>query len=291
MNNYDNQYLDLVEEILAKGIEAPCRTGNNVLVRLNKSLTVDLEEGFPILTFRQIPFKGVKGEISCFLEGITNKQVYNERGCKYWNEWCNPKKVPYSDKEGMKVENDLGNIYGFNWLHFNAEYKGCDHNYENEGFNQVKQVVETLKKNPYDRRMIITAWDPAHLDTMGLPPCLHTWQFNYLGGRLHLTGLQRSADTILGVPADMVQGALLLYLVAQTINMKPGTLTLEFCNCHIYDNHIDTVKDNLNNWRKEQYDLPKLILDEKATVFNFMPEMAKLDNYKFGPKVTFQIAV
>ena len=89
----------------------------------------------------------------------------------------------------------------------------------------------------------------------------------------------------------MVQGALLLYLMAQTVNMKPGTLTLEFCNCHIYDNHIDTVKDNLNNWRKEQYDLPKLILDEKATVFNFMPEMAKLDNYKFGPKVTFQIAV
>lgn len=291
MNNYDNQYLDLVEEILTKGIKAPCRTGNNVLVRLNKSLTVDLSDGFPILTFRQIPFKGVKGEISCFLEGITNKQIYNERGCKYWNEWCNPKKVPYSDKEGMKVENDLGNIYGFNWLHFNAEYKGCDHNYDNEGFNQVKQVVETLKKNPYDRRMIITAWDPAHLDTMGLPPCLHTWQFNYLGGRLHLTGLQRSADTILGVPADMVQGALLLYLMAQTVNMKPGTLTLEFCNCHIYDNHIDTVKDNLNNWRKEQYDLPKLILDEKATVFNFMPEMAKLDNYKFGPKVTFQIAV
>lgn len=291
MNSYDNQYLDLVEEILTKGIEVPCRTGNNVLVRLNRSLSVDLEEGFPILTFRQIPFKGVKGEISCFLEGITNKQIYNERGCKYWNEWCNPKKVPYSDKEGMKLENDLGNIYGFNWLHFNAEYKGYDYNYENEGFNQVKQVVETLKKNPYDRRMIITAWDPAHMDTMGLPPCLHTWQFNYLDNKLHLTGLQRSADTILGVPADMVQGALLLYLMAQTVNMKPGTLTLEFCNCHIYDNHIETVKANLSNWRKEQYDLPKLILDKDATVFNFMPEMANLDNYKFGPKVTFQIAV
>ena len=291
MNTYDNQYLNLVEEILNKGVEAPCRTGNNVLVRLNKSLTVDLNEGFPILTFRQIPFKGVKGEISCFLEGITDKQIYNERGCKYWNEWCNPKKVPYSDKEGMKVENDLGNIYGFNWLHFNAEYKGCDYNYENKGFNQVKQVVETLKKNPYDRRMIITAWDPAHMDTMGLPPCLHTWQFNYLNNKLHLTGLQRSADTILGVPADMVQGALLLYLMAQTVNMEPGTLTLEFCNCHIYDNHIETVKANLKHWREEQYNLPKLILDKEATVFNFMPEMANLDNYKYGPKVTFQIAV
>lgn len=291
MNTYDNQYLDLVEEILTKGIEAPCRTGNNVLVCLNKSLTVDLEEGFPILTFRQIPFKGVKGEISCFLEGITDKRIYQERCCNYWNDWCNPTKVPYSDKEGMKQERDLGNIYGFNWLHFNAKYKGYEYNYKNEGFNQVKQVVETLKKNPYDRRIIITAWDPAHMDTMGLPPCLHTWQFNYLGDRLHLTGLQRSADTILGVPADMVQGALLLYLIAQTVGMKVGTLTLEFCNCHIYDNHIDTVKANLSHWRKEQYDLPKLILDSNATVFNFMPDMASLDNYQHGPKVNFQIAV
>ena len=291
MNTYDNQYLDLVEEILNKGIEAPCRTGNNVLVRLNKSLTVDLDEGFPILTFRQIPFKGVKGEISCFLEGVTNKQIYNERGCKYWNDWCNPKKVPYSNKEGMKAENDLGNIYGFNWLHFNAEYRGCDYNYENEGFNQIKQVVETLKKNPYDRRMIITAWDPAHMDTMGLPPCLHTWQFNYLGNRLHLTGLQRSADTILGVPADICQGALLLYLMSQTVGMQPGTLTLEFCNCHIYDNHIDAVKANLSHWREEQYELPTLKLDSSATVFNFMPEMAELVNYEHGPKVSFLIAV
>ena len=291
MNTYDNQYLDLVEEILNKGIEAPCRTGNNVLVRLNKSLTVDLEEGFPILTFRQIPFKGVKAEISCFLEGITDKKIYQERGCQYWNDWCNPQKVPYSDKEGMKQENDLGNIYGFNWLHFDAEYKGCDYDYKNEGFNQLQQVVEALKKNPYDRRMIITAWDPAHMDTMGLPPCLHTWQFNYLDNKLHLTGLQRSADTILGVPADIVQGALLLHLMTQTVNMKPGTLTLEFCNCHIYDNHIETVKENLKYWRQEQYDLPKLILDPIATVFNFMPNMAKLDNYQHGPKVSFQIAV
>lgn len=291
MNTYDNQYLDLVEEILNKGIETPCRTNNNVLVRLNKNLTVNLSEGFPILTFRQIPFKGVKGEISCFLEGITDKRIFNARACFYWNNWSNPKKVPYSDKAGMKAENDLGNIYGFNWLHFGANYDNYDTDYTNKGFNQVKQVVETLKKNPYDRRMIITAWDPAHMDTMGLPPCLHTWQFNYLDDRLHLTGLQRSADTILGVPADMVQGALLLHLMAQTVNMKPGTLTLEFCNCHIYDNHINLVKENLEKWRKEQYELPTLKLDSSATVFNFMPEMAELNNYEHGPKISFPIAV
>lgn len=291
MNAYNKQYLDLVEYILNNGIEAPCRTGNKVLVTLNKSLTWDLKNGFPLLTFRQIPFKGVKGEVSCFLEGVTDKRIYRERGCNYWNEWCNPKKVPYSDKEGMKQENDLGNIYGFSWLHFGQEYLGLEEDYTNTGVNQVKQVVETLKTNPYDRRMIVTAWDPAHMDTMGLPPCLHTWQFNYVGNRLHLTGLQRSADTILGVPADMVQGALFLHLMAQTVNMEPGTLTLEFCNCHIYDNHIQTVKEHIEKWKKCDIELPNIVLDKNATVFNFMPEMAVLDNYQYEEKVSFPIAV
>ena len=291
MNAYNKQYLDLVEDILNNGIEAPCRTGNKVLVTLNKSLTWDLKNGFPLLTFRQIPFKGVKGEVSCFLEGVTDKRIYRERGCNYWNEWCNPKKVPYSDKEGMKQENDLGNIYGFSWLHFGQEYSGLEEDYTNTGVNQVKQVVETLKTNPYDRRMIVTAWDPAHMDTMGLPPCLHTWQFNYVGNRLHLTGLQRSADTILGIPADMVQGALFLHLMAQTVNMEPGTLTLEFCNCHIYDNHIQTVKEHIEKWKKCDIELPNIVLDKNATVFNFMPEMAVLDNYQYEEKVSFPIAV
>ena len=291
MNAYNKQYLDLVEDILNNGIEAPCRTGNKVLVTLNKSLTWDLKNGFPLLTFRQIPFKGVKGEVSCFLEGVTDKRIYRERGCNYWNEWCNPKKVPYLDKEGMKQENDLGNIYGFSWLHFGQEYSGLEEDYTNTGVNQVKQVVETLKTNPYDRRMIVTAWDPAHMDTMGLPPCLHTWQFNYVGNRLHLTGLQRSADTILGVPADMVQGALFLHLMAQTVNMEPGTLTLEFCNCHIYDNHIQTVKEHIEKWKKCDIELPNIVLDKNATVFNFMPEMAVLDNYQYEEKVSFPIAV
>ena len=291
MNAYNKQYLDLVEDILNNGVEAPCRTGNKVLVRLNKSLTWDLNDGFPILTFRQIPFKGVKGEISCFLEGITDKRIYQERGCNYWNGWCNPKKVPYSNKEGMRNENDLGNIYGFNWLHFGEKYYNYDTNYKNKGTNQLKNVVETLKNNPYNRRMIITAWDPAHLDTMGLPPCLHTWQFNYLGNKLHLTGLQRSADTILGVPADMIQGALLLYLMAQTVDIPVGTLTLEFCNCHIYDNHIEIVKEHIEKWKKCDIALPQLGLNPNATVFNFMPEMATLFDYQYEEKVIFPIAI
>ena len=291
MNAYNKQYLDLVEEILMKGEEVPCRTGNKVLVRLNKSLTWDVNEGFPILTFRQIPFKGVKAELSCFLQGITDKRIYQERGCNYWNFWCNPAKVPYSDKEGMKEERDLGNIYGWNYRHFGAEYNNYDTDYTGQGFDQLEQVINKLKTDPYDRRMIITAWDPAHMNTMGLPPCLHTWQFNYLGGRLHLTGLQRSADTILGVPSDMVQGTLLLYLVAKTVNIQPGTITLEFCNCHIYDNHIEKVKEHLEAWKSCDIPLPTIELDSEATVFNFLPDMARLIDYRYAEKVSFDVAV
>lgn len=291
MNAYNKQYLDLVEEILTKGEEVPCRTGNKVLVRLNKSLTWDVNEGFPILTFRQIPFKGVKAELSCFLQGITDKRIYQERGCNYWNFWCNPAKVPYSDKEGMKEERDLGNIYGWNYRHFGAEYNNYDTDYTGQGFDQLEQVINKLKTDPYDRRMIITAWDPAHMNTMGLPPCLHTWQFNYLGGRLHLTGLQRSADLILGVPADIIQGTLLLYLVAQTVNLLPGTITLEFCNCHIYDNHIEKVKERLEAWKSCDIPLPTIELDSEATVFNFLPDMARLIDYQYAEKVSFDVAV
>ena len=291
MNAYNKQYLDLVEEILMKGEEVPCRTGNKVLVRLNKSLTWDVNEGFPILTFRQIPFKGVKAELSCFLQGITDKRVYQERGCNYWNFWCNPTKVPYSDKEGMKEERDLGNIYGWNYRHFGAKYNNYDTDYTGQGFDQLEQVINKLKTDPYDRRMIITAWDPAHMNTMGLPPCLHTWQFNYLGDKLHLTGLQRSADLILGVPADIIQGTLLLYLVAQTVNLLPGTITLEFCNCHIYDNHIEKVKERLEAWKSCDIPLPIIELDSEATVFNFLPDMARLIDYRYAEKVSFDVAV
>jgi len=291
MNAYNQQYLNLLKEILKEGFNAPCRTGNEVLVRLNKSLTWDLNEGFPILTFRQIPFKGVKGELSCFLEGITDKQIYKERGCNYWDYWCNPKKVPYFNKEGMKEERDLGNIYGWNYRYFGAQYESYDTGYKGQGIDQLSQIVDTLKTNPYDRRMIMTAWDPAHMDTMGLPPCLHTWQFNYLNNQLHLTGIQRSADTILGVPSDMVQGALLLHLMAQTVGMQVGTLTLEFCNCHIYDNHLPIIAEHMNTWEKCEIPLPNLILDPNATVFNFLPDMAKLENYQYGEKVSFEIAV
>lgn len=297
MSNYDKQYLDLVKEILDEGIETPCRTGNNTLVKLNKVLTHDMKDGFPILTFRGgIPFKGMKAELSCFLRGVTSKKEFVKLGCNYWNQWCNPKKVPagLSDEERKAFqlkEDELGNIYGFNYRHFSAAYVGCDADYTGKGFDQLADVVERLKKNPYDRRMIISAWDPANMETQALPPCMYLFQFSYLGGRLHLSAKMRSTDLILGCPTDMCFCALLLAVMSQTVNMTPGTIDLSMTNCHIYDNHIDNVKENLHVWDNVQYELPTLVLDSSATVFNFMPEMASLSGYSHGEKVSFPIAV
>jgi len=291
-NTYDNQYLNLVEDVLLNGMKVPCRTGNNVLTCVSKQLQFDLSDDiFPILTFRPLPFKGCKAELSCFLEGVTDKHILQERGCNYWDQWCNPTKVPYSDKEGMIKERDLGNVYGFHYRHFGANYINYDTNYTGQGVDQLKNVVETLKTNPYDRRMIISAWDPSHLETQALPPCMWAFTFTYAGDKLHLTAEMRSTDVILGLPADMMYCALFLKLMCQTVNMNPGFVTIHMVNCHIYDNHIDTVKENLSHWYEEQYDLPTLKLDPNATVFNFMPEMASLDDYQHGSKVTFPIAV
>lgn len=296
MSKYDKQYLELVKEILKDGTLMPCRTGNNTLVKLNKLLVHDLNEGFPILTFRSLPFKAVKTELYGFLNAKTSKKFYIENGCSYWRQWCNPTKIPHglSDEERKAYqlqENDLGNIYGFNYRHFSANYINENTDYTGQGFDQLEHLIDTLKKNPYDRRLILTAWDPAHMNTQALPPCLHTFQFNYLGNRLHITGFMRSADLPIGVPTDVNYTTLLLYLVAQTVGMKPGTVTLSMCNCHIYDNQIDIIKDHLQQWDNVQYELPKLELDPFATVFNFKPNMAKLVNYEHGEKVIFPIAV
>ena len=297
MNTYDNKYLNLVDDIIKNGKSMPCRTGDNVKKVYNRIITTDLEEGFPIITFRGgIPFKGVKGELSCFLNGITKKSEFVKRGCNYWSSWCNPKKIPagLSDKERKEFqlkEEDLGNIYGYEILHFGYPYEDCDTDYTGKGFNQLEYVVNTLKKDPYSRRIIISMWNPAHMDTMSLTPCMHQYQFNYDGEKLHITAIMRSVDICCGFPADMCYISLLLHLMCQTVGMKPGTATIITIDTHIYDTHFKIIEENIEKWYNTQYDLPKLILDSSATVFNFIPEMASLENYQHGERVVFPVSV
>lgn len=284
-NSWDSQYLNLVEKVLDKGDFVPCRTGDNVKKILNASLTHDLSEGFPILTFRPLPFKGCRVELQGFINGITDKKWYQDNGCKYWNSWANPTKA--KTKEEMLNERDLGPIYGFQWRHFGAEYIDYTTDYNGKGVDQLKNVIDTLKTNPYDRRMIINSWNPSELFKMALPPCIYSFQFTYLNNKLNLTVLQRSADLILGVPTDVMSFALLLHLVANTVNMKPGKLCLNMADCHIYENHIESIKANLN---RPQFALPTLELNCN-NIFDFKWSDANLINYQHGEKLNFEVAV
>lgn len=296
-NNYDKQFIQLIDKILIYGKDQPCRTGNMTRVLLNQVLTWDLKDGFPILTFRPIPFKGIKAEMECFLHGITDKRLYEEKGCKYWKEWCNPKKVPVGltdteRKTFQLTEPSLGPIYGFQWRFFGADYKEMDTDYNGQGFDQIKYIVDTFNKNKYDRRLILNAWNPLAMDAMALPPCVYGFQLNWFDDRLHMTVQQRSCDLILGVPADMAGYALILHLLAKTLDVEPGTITFNLCNCHIYDNHFDIIAENMHDWRNNcNYALPELKLKPETDVFNFKADDAELLNYQHGPKVTFPIAV
>ena len=291
MNSWDSQYLALVDKVIEQGSINPCRTGNNTNVLLNQVLTHDLNKGFPICTFRQIPFKGACGELSCFLEGITDKKIYEDRKCKYWKNWARPDKIPYSNKEGQILEQDLGPIYGWQWKFAGAEYIDCATDYTNKGIDQIKYIIDTLKKDPYDRRLIVNAWNPAQQYQMALPPCVYVFQLNYVNNKLHMTVNQRSCDLILGVATDVVFYSILLHLICKTVNMEIGTITFNLCNCHVYDNHIPVYLKHREKFYQTNLELPQLILNSEADVFNFLPDMAKLNNYQYAEKVSFEIAI
>lgn len=291
MSNYDFQYLKLVDKVLEEGVINPCRTGNNTHVLLNQVITHDLEDGFPILTFRQMPFKGACGELECFLHGYTNKEQYEAAKCMYWKEWCRPDQVPYGDKENMLKNKDLGPIYGWQWKFGGTNYIDCNTDYTGQGADQIKYIIDTLKKNKYDRRLVVSAWNLHDQDKMALPPCVYAFQLNYFDNRLHMTVNQRSCDLILGVPTDIVFYSILLQLICNTVKMTSGTITFNLCNCHVYDNHVDIYNEHRKEFYNNTFNLPTLNLDVDADVFNFTHDMASLDNYEHGPKVSFPIAV
>lgn len=287
-NAYDELYLNKIKYVLENGVKMPCRTGEDTYKVLNQSITWDLADGFPICTFRPVPFKAACVELSGFLKGITDKQWYIERGCKYWNEWANPKKAPVTDKQAQLEERDLGNIYGFQIRHFGADYINYDTDYTGKGVDQLQKVVDTLKTNPYDRRMIISMWDAGHLDSMALPPCMYLYQFSYFKDRLHLTAQMRSTDLVLGLPADIMYCAVFLHLMAKTAGMEPGTVTISMVDTHVYESHVEGIRTCFD---KPQYALPKLKLKEKATVFDFDWDDAELDNYQRGERMCFKVSV
>ena len=272
------QYLDLVKHVLEKGDFKEDRTGTGTKSVFGYQMRFDLSKGFPMLTTKKLHLKSIIYELLWFLKGDTNIKYLNENGVRIWNEWA--------DKNG-----DLGPVYGFQWRNWNGD-----------NIDQIKELIDNLKKNPNSRRMLVSAWNPSVLpDTSksfnenisqgkaALPPCHALFQFYVNDGKLSCQLYQRSADIFLGVPFNIASYSLFTLMIAQVCGYMPGEFIHTFGDAHIYTNHFDQVKLQLSRSPKQ---LPTIEINSKITdIFNFSFEDFKLINYDPDPHIKGDVAV
>jgi len=287
-------YLNIVKKIIDTGKLEETRTGIKAYTIAGAIFEHDMSKGFPLLTTKKTPLRLIASELQFFINGITDKKWLQERNNHIWDEWANPKKAPYGhdeeSKKKMLEERDLGPIYGFQWRHFNAPYKNYDSDYTGQGIDQLKNVIETLKTNPRDRRMIVSAWNPLQFNEMALPPCHYAFQITVIGNKLNLLWNQRSVDTMLGLPFNIASYALLLHLLAKESGLKEGKLVGFLADVHIYENHMEGVKEQLSR-DPEKYPLPHIETENWKSIFDWKVEDTKVLNYQSYEKIPFEIAV
>ncbi len=285
-------YLNLVRDILKYGKEKNDRTGVGTRALFGVQLKHDMSKGFPLLTSKKMYTRAILVELEGFLNAITDKKWYQDRKCNIWNEWCNPDKVPYKHDEEtrakMKAERDLGPVYGFQWRHLGAKYKNYNTNYQGQGVDQLKNVIEILKKDPDSRRMVVSAWNPMDSRMMALDPCHYSWEVNVLNGKLNLKWNQRSVDTMLGLPFNIASYGVLLHLLAKEANLKPGFLTAHLGDTHIYKNHIQGAMEQI---KRKPLPLPELKIKDFDSILNWKHDQVEFINYRSHPKIAFPIAV
>jgi len=287
-------YLNIVKKIIDTGKLEETRTCIKAYTIAGAIFEHDMSKGFPLLTTKKTPLRLIASELQFFINGITDKKWLQERNNHIWDEWANPKKAPYGhdeeSKKKMLEERDLGPIYGFQWRHFNAPYKNYDSDYTGQGIDQLKNVIETLKTNPRDRRMIVSAWNPLQFNEMALPPCHYAFQITVIGNKLNLLWNQRSVDTMLGLPFNIASYALLLHLLAKESGLKEGKLVGFLADVHIYENHMEGAKEQLSR-DPEKYPLPHIETENWKSIFDWKVEDTKVLNYQSYEKIPFEIAV
>lgn len=287
-------YLDIVKNVLENGVKVETRQGTPAYTIAGAIFEHDMSKGFPLLTTKKVPMRLIATELEFFINGITDKQWLIERNNHIWDEWAKPQKAPYghdeASKKKMLEERDLGPIYGFQWRHFNAPYTNYDSDYNGKGIDQLKKIVETLKTNPRDRRMIVSAWNPIQFGEMALPPCHYSFQVTTIGDKLNLMWNQRSVDTMLGLPFNIASYALLLHLLAKETGFKEGKLVGFLGDVHVFENHIDGAKEQLSR-DPGKYPLPKIETENWKSIFNWKSEDTKLLGYQSYDRIPFEIAV
>ena len=287
-------YLNIVKKIIDTGKLEETRTGIKAYTIAGAIFEHDMSKGFPLLTTKKTPLRLIASELQFFINGITDKKWLQERNNHIWGEWANPKKAPYGhdeeSKKKMLEERDLGPIYGFQWRHFNAPYKSYDSDYTGQGIDQLKKIIESLKTNPRDRRMIVSAWNPLQFNEMALPPCHYAFQITVIDNKLNLLWNQRSVDVMLGLPFNIASYALLLHLLAKESGLKEGKLVGFLADVHIYENHMEGAKEQLSR-DPEKYPLPHIETENWKSIFDWKVEDTKVLNYQSYEKIPFEIAV
>jgi thymidylate synthase len=285
-------YLNIVKKILDEGVVKKNRTGVDAISVAGVMFEHDMSKGFPLLTTKSVPFRLVASELEFFIKGKTDKRWLQERDNHIWDEWCSPKKVPYGHDEETKrkmlEERDLGPIYGWQWRNFGADYEAHDKPPKGQGVDQLKYIVEMLKKNPNDRRMIISAWNPTKINEMALPPCHWGLQVTVINDKLNLMWNQRSIDTILGLPFNIASYGLLLHLLAKESGLKEGRLVGFLGDTHVYVNHLDGVKEQLS---RKPFMLPAIKTSNFTSIFDWKYTDTVIENYQHHPRIKFEIAV
>lgn len=262
------QYLDLMDHVLREGVEKRDRTGTGTLSVFGHQMRFDLGAGFPLLTTKKLHLKSIIYELLWFLRGETNIRYLKEHGVRIWDEWA--------DENG-----DLGPVYGSQWRSWPAA--------DGRTIDQIGNVVEMIRANPDSRRLIVSAWNPAEVDRMALPPCHCLFQFYVAGGRLSCQLYQRSADIFLGVPFNIASYALLTMMVAQVTGLKPGDFIHTFGDAHLYLNHIEQARIQLARAPRA---LPRMIINPAVNnLFAFQYEDFRLEGYDAHPHIAAKVAV
>jgi thymidylate synthase len=262
------QYHDLMTHILEHGVKKEDRTGTGTISVFGYQMRFDLSEGFPLLTTKKLHLRSIIHELLWFLKGETNIQYLKENKVSIWDEWADAK-------------GELGPVYGYQWRSWPTA--------DGRHIDQITNVIDQIKKNPDSRRLIVSAWNVGDVDKMKLPPCHAFFQFYVADGKLSCQLYQRSADVFLGVPFNIASYALLLLMVAQVCNLKPGDFVHTLGDAHLYTNHLEQTKLQLS---RDFRSLPQMKINpDVKSIFDFKFEDFTLENYDPHPHIKAEVAV
>lgn len=262
------QYLDLMRHVRDQGVDKSDRTGTGTRSVFGYQMRFDLNAGFPLVTTKKCHLKSIIHELLWFLQGDTNIKYLQDNGVRIWDEWA--------DENG-----DLGPVYGYQWRNWPAP--------NGESIDQISKLIEMIKSNPDSRRLIVSAWNPALVDAMALPPCHALFQFYVANGKLSCQLYQRSADIFLGVPFNIASYALLTMMVAQVCDLQLGDFIWSGGDCHLYSNHMQQVEEQLS---REPLPLPTMRINPQVkSIFDFTFADFELCDYQAHPHIKAQVAV